>query len=173
MRITGVAVAAALSFGFTSSARADDKADIQALYKKVVAAFKAKDVKAIMAMGTPDFTMKERGVTMNAKQSEAEIKQEFAMTRTLKKIVMNPDQIEVKGKNATVFSSFASEAVILDATGAFGPKGKTHVMAGTGKMREMLVKTSKGWKFKSIETLSDNMTIDGKPMQMGAPPKKK
>jgi hypothetical protein len=48
-------------------------------------------------------------------------------------------------------------------------------MVSNSKGRDTLIKTAKGWLFKTVETLEDKTTIDGKPFtaQMIAPPANK
>ncbi|MEP6756605.1 MAG: hypothetical protein ABJA67_13955, partial [Chthonomonadales bacterium] len=46
---------------------ADDKSDIKALYGKLTVAMKARSADGIMKLGTKDFTMTEKGQTMDAK----------------------------------------------------------------------------------------------------------
>src|SRR5437016_1257934 len=82
---------------FAPAARADDKADIKAVYAKIIAAMKKKDTKAIMALGTPDFKSKEiNGQILDAKQSE-QLNVQFAMMKSMDAVEINPEKIEVKG----------------------------------------------------------------------------
>jgi len=152
------------ALSFSAPLRADDKTDIAALYKRVSASLKAKDVKGVVATGTPDFVSIENGTKMDAKQSQKMLEMEFQSMKSIKELYYKPTKIEVKGTNATVLSNFKMVATMG------GEGGKTHEMTGSGTSKETLLKTKKGWLIKSMETLTSKSTMDGKPMQMPAPP---
>lgn len=155
--------AALLTFG-TSTARADDRADIEALYAKISAAMKAKNTKAIYALGTSDFVTKEQGVTMNAKDSAKMMEEQFKSMKKIHQCTMKASKITIKGTNAVVINDST-----FDATTS-GPDGKSHKMVMIGSSKDTLVKTKKGWLFKSVEMLTAKMTMDGKPYNpSGAP----
>src|SRR5438876_151303 len=122
--------AASVSLLFAPSARADDKADIRALYAKIEKAFKTRDTKAIMSMATPDFTEKVGNQVFNAKQVEAQMRQEFAATKEQRDVEMKPDKIDVKGSKAVVLANDKMNSVVVDQQGQMGPKGATHTIAG-------------------------------------------
>jgi ketosteroid isomerase-like protein len=172
MRISSIGrlaalAAAALTIG-NGPARADDKSEIKALYKKLERAMKAKDVKAILATGTADFTHKGAGMpTMDAKATAQMMEQQFKLMKSLDKVVMSPDKIMIHGGSATVLSSFQMKGTMTM------PDGKVHSMTDSGTSKETLVKTKKGWLFKVVEMGTSKPMMDGKPMQMGAPPAKK
>ena len=164
VRLTAVIVAAMCAVS-AASVRADDKADIRAVYAKLTKAMKNKDTKAIMALGTSDFTNKSPGMPeMDAKQSIEMMDQQFKMVDKITKCKMEPVKITVKGKTATVDSKYSFEAK------GPGPDGKSAVSADHGTGRDTLVKTSKGWLFKRAVTLTMNPTMNGKPMKMDMPP---
>lgn len=157
-----LAVSVALSSG--SAARADDKSDINALYTKIEAAMKAKNVKGIMALGTPDFVTIDHGQKMDAKQSAAMMEQQFKMIKSFDSLKMKLSKIDIKGKNAVATTTYSFNGDIT------GPDGKQHKMADKGVTKDILVKTPKGWLFKSSETISQHPTMDGKPVPTpGAP----
>src|SRR5579862_2775702 len=80
MKIRGFVLGALLCLiGLTTIARADDKKDIEALYKKLEKAMSAKDVKGIMATGTKDFSYTGEGKTMTGQQVSAQMQQQFQM----------------------------------------------------------------------------------------------
>jgi len=156
----------------TSHVRADDKADITALYGKLTAAMKAKDIKGVMATGTPDFTMKEAsGKVYNAKDAATMMDSQFKMMKSVDEVKMTPKTISIKGKTAVVMGDFVMKVVMT------GPDGKDHKFAGTGLTKDTFVKTPKGWLVKSTETVKESMMMDGKPFDPaaagGAPPTKK
>src|SRR5436309_1197150 len=95
-RIT-LLLAAMLAVGVgLSVARADDKAvrkELDAAYAKVAQAYKEKNLDALKAMATPDFTWKARnGQTSNLDQVGANLKKEFAAMKS-----MNEFDIKITG----------------------------------------------------------------------------
>lgn len=171
-----IAMGAVLSLGLIGPAHADsaDEKAIRALFAKLEQAFKNKDMKAIMAMSTSDFTEKmPNGTVLTAKQAEAQMTQEFAMIKSIKEVSMKPGKIKVNGKTATAMSDFKFNETVVDQMGQLGKKGATHAMSGTGQSRVTLAKGQDGWKFKREEALKVNMTLDGKPFNPMAPPPKK
>ena len=153
--LAGAIALSALAFN-APTARADDKSDIKALYPKVAALFMKKDVEGIMRIGTSDFKMKQMGQTMDAKTVKGMLQQQFA-TVTMKASVMKPTSIKVSGNKAVVLSDSKTSMV------SKGPDGKSHTIVSVGKGRDTLVKTKAGWKFSMVESLSEKMTMDGKP----------
>lgn len=161
-----VLVASWLLAGVGSFASADDRKEIEALYAKFVQAFKKKDVNAILETGTPDFAQKGvDGTVLNAKQVEAMMRQQFATIKAIKKMEVKIKEVKIKGKTATVLSSFTLVWEIVDKEGQLGTKGKTHTLTVLGTTRDTLVKTDKGWKFKLAENLSEKLLVDGKPLR--------
>jgi ketosteroid isomerase-like protein len=162
-------LAFASSAALSTAARADDNADIKAAYVKITKAMKAKDIKAVMAMGTEDFSETDKsGKTYSGKETAKMMEEHFKSMKTLD-VTMSADKITVNGKTATVLGSYNMSGTMV------GPDGKTHTMANSGTSKDTLVKTPKGWLFKKVQSLKENMTMDGKPFdpsQMMAPPSK-
>jgi len=161
--LSALLAAAALSLSVVA-ARADDKSDIHALYGKILAAMKAKDTKAIMALGTPDFYSVDHGMRMDAKQTAQMMDMQFKMMKSMDSMKMNVDKLDIKGKNAVAMTSYSFSGKMT------GQDGKLHTMSDSGVTKDTLVKSAKGWLFKSTETISSHPMMDGKPMPMGAPP---
>jgi ketosteroid isomerase-like protein len=152
-------------------ARADDKSEIRAVIGQVTSAMKKKDIKALMATGTDDFSTKmSNGQTLTGKQAEAMMKEQFAMMKSIDEVTMKCDKITVKGKSAEVLCSSKMSAVLVDAKGQMGKAGAKHKMVSTGTSKVDLVKGKKGWKVKYVEDLTENTTMDGKKMSPGGPP---
>ena len=146
-------------------ARADDKAEINALYGKIQAAMKAKNTKAIMALGTPDFVTIDHGVKMDAKQTAQMMDTQFKMIKSFDSLKMAVSKLDIAGKNATATATYSFKGEIT------GQDGKSHTMSDSGLTKDTLVKTLKGWLFKSSETISQHPIMDGKPMpQPGVAP---
>lgn len=164
-------VALATFAGSAAVARADDKSEIRSLYAKARQAFMKRDVNGVIALGTADFSEKEKdGKVFTADQSKQMMEQQFAMIKSVKSCTMKADKITVKGKSATVVSSFSMLATMVDKMGQMGPKGNVHTMKDSGTSKDTLVKTPQGWKMKTRETLSESAALDGKPFNPGGPP---
>lgn len=173
MRILNLLVAASVLAAASVAARADDAADIRAAYTKITAAMKAKNLKAIIAMEAPGYTETSSMGTMNAKQANAMMESNFKMVKVVKAAIMTPLDIKVNGKSATVKTKIHFVMVMTDKDGQMGPKGKDHVFTFDGTSTDVLVKTAKGWLFKSTKETSRKLLMDGKPMPEGPPAKRK
>jgi ketosteroid isomerase-like protein len=168
--------AALLLAGIVPTAvRADDKAvrkEIEGLYAKMVQAMKNKNIKSVMETGTPDFTMKQaNGQVLKAKDVAVQMQGEFAMTKSVDQCTMTIDKLTVNGNTAVSTASY-----IMAMTVGGQKPGETHKFTSKGINKDTLVKTPKGWKFKSVENVKDTMTMDGKPFDpqtMAPPPPKK
>lgn len=169
---------AAILVGFamnSASAHADDQKDIQALNTKLQSAFRKKDASAIEKLSTPDYTEKlPNGTTMTRAQITQQMKMQFSMTKAVNKMETRLSKVVVKGKMATAKSSYIYVGEIVDPEGHMGPKGKSHKISVSGVGSSVLVKTPKGWLFKSMTSDKESMMMDGKPLSMqGGPPKRK
>ncbi len=158
-----------------SAVRADDRKDIEALYGKLKQALMANNADATLAMETPDFVATGAdGRKMNGKQLAAQMKQQAALGKP-RKMDIHLDKVNVKGKTASVTTTFSFESVITGMGGQAAPKARPHVMAMSGSIHNDLVKTPQGWKFKTMQEKAGKMTMDGKPfdpaMMAGGPPK--
>lgn len=157
---------------FGAGAKADDKKDIEKLYATLSKHIKANNPEAILPLETPDYKSKtETGQTLDGKQQVAMMKQQGAGNK-IKKFDIKITKMTVRGKTASVDTSFSATSESKDQ------KGKTHVMEMTGGVHNDLVKTKDGWKFKYMEEKAGTMKMDGKPfdpskMGGGAPPPKK
>jgi ketosteroid isomerase-like protein len=154
-------LAVPLALVSASAVRADDKAEINALYAKATAAVKARDAKAIQSLETPDFVEVLGGTKLNGAQTAEMMAQQFKVIKKFDTVRMSADKIDVKGKTAVVTagSSFTCSMT--------GQDGKSHKMASKVVTKDTLTKTPKGWLFSKVESLSDSTTMDGKPF--GAP----
>jgi len=145
--------------------KADDKADINAVYGKVTAAMKAKDIKALMATGTPDFTMKDMsGKVHNAKEATEMMGSQFKVMTSVEDVKMTPKSYDIKGKTATVMADFIMKVTMP------GPDNKPHKFSSIGLTKDTFVKTPKGWMLKGTEAVKESTLMDGKPMNAAAPP---
>jgi ketosteroid isomerase-like protein len=143
--------------GISLIAHADDRKDIDALYSKVGKAMEAKDINGILATGTKDFTYTEAGKTMTGEQVSAQMKEQFKAVKGPMKSKLTVVSCKITGKTAMVISTDYSEMQVP------GQDGKSHKVVTTGKSKDVVVKTDKGWLMKSVNVLSSSMTMDGKP----------
>jgi len=147
---------------------ADDRKDIDALYAKLTQAMKNKDADATLALETPDFVATSPGGgKMNGKQFAAQMKQENAGVKSIKSIDIKVKSVDIKGKTAKVTTNFNYAVEVEDKEGHMGPKGKTHIMSMIGEVKNDLVKTAAGWKFKSMVHGGGQVMMDGKPFNPG------
>lgn len=157
MQFRKLAIAAAICFtAHTVVARADDKSDITALYKKLEKAIVAKDIKGVMATSTKDFSYTENGKTITGEAMSAQMQQQFTMMSGTPKAKFSIISIDVKGKSATVVSTDVTEMSMALQD------GKAHKIVASGKSKDLLVKTKDGWLMKTVTVLSNKMTLDGK-----------
>lgn len=140
------------------SARADDRKEINTLYKKLTTAMKKKDVKTVMALTTPDFSMKmPNGQVQKAGAIEASMRQMFSATKSIDKLETKIDSLKIQGNKAVAVSTTAFACTMQDA------QGQTHKYTENSTSRDYLVKTKKGWRFQRTEALKAKVTMDGKP----------
>jgi len=171
MKLSTILVVGVLGLA-SQAARADDSAEIKALYAKLTAAMTMKNVNAVMALAAPGFTMVEPdGKVLNAQQARALMNQEFKSMGAVKSLSISPTAIKVSGRTAKVKTKFSGAMSMVDAKGEMGPIGKSHTLSMSGIGTNTLVKTSKGWLFKSTSSKTEKMMLDGKPFnpQAAAP----
>src|SRR2546425_9773518 len=102
MKLRLIALASILAIGFGQAARADDRKDIEALYARLVKAFKAKDADAVIATATKGFTYKSmNGKTQNAADAEAGLRKDMASWKSMD-MTMHLDKVTIKGNDAVV-----------------------------------------------------------------------
>jgi len=165
------AFAAILAVSVTGVARADDKKEIEAGYKKLENAIISRSVDGVMSVGTPDFSMKMGGMVMSAQQVKSQMKMNFDMMKTAPKFTMTIRTMDIKKNSAEVLSTGIMSADIVDTPGMFGKKGSKHKLTDEQTSKDTWVKTGNSWKMKVTETVSEKMTLDGKPYNpAGAPP---
>jgi hypothetical protein len=92
------------------------------------------------------------------------------MMKSTPKLTMTVDKMSIKGKTAEVRSTGNMTADIVDTVGSFGAKGATHKLTDIAVSKDTWVKTDKGWKIKVSESISEKTTVDGRPINMMAPP---
>lgn len=154
----------ALSFAalaaIVPAARAADKATENALkaeYVKYMKAVKAKDLSTLDGMMTPDFKMTMGKQVCDRKTSMTMMKQQLDMTKSI-------DKWNYKFGPMTHKGNIASGIVYEDtAMTVMGQDKKLHKMTGKGSSMSTFRKIGGVWKVASVKSMSDVMTMDGKP----------
>jgi len=156
----------------TGIVRADDaavKKELLAVFAKFTAALKKKDVAGAMSYFTPDYTAKQMGMTMTRAQAEQQMKQTIGSIKSFDTISWDIKKVTVKGNTVIAEGTELFVGTIQDDMGQMGPKGKTHKLKDVENNRDTFVKTPKGWLLKSSETISAEISVDGK--KVGPPAK--
>lgn len=171
-----LAVAIAASAAWARPNDAAVKKELLAMFDKGVAQFKKKDIKGFMSVYTADYTgVGMDGKPMSLKQTEAEMKQAMATTKSVETAKLDIDKLTVNGKTAVAESTMKLDIHGVDSKGEMGPKGKVHQMSMVMRSRDTYVQTKDGWKTKRSEPMNGStMMVDGKPYApniMAKPPK--
>jgi hypothetical protein len=154
--------------------RADDAAvrkELTALFSRFAAAFKKKDVKTALSFFAPEYSAKEMGRTVTRADVEKQMNQAMANLKSIESLSWDIQKLTVKGNTATVEARETMNATVVDNLGNLGPKGQTHKIGDVERTRDVFVKTPQGWLLKQSETLSAQVTIDGK--KLSTPPQRK
>lgn len=159
-----------LAAGSAGGARADDRAEIDALYVKLAQALKNKTPEETLALETPDFkSIDAHGKAISGKALVAQMKQQDSSVKDIKSVDIKVKSYGIKGNTAKAVTDFSYAVEIEDKDGHMGPKGGTHEMAMSGEVKNDLVKTAAGWKFKSMREGTGKVFIDGKPVPQAPP----
>jgi len=142
-------------------AKADDRSEIVALYHRLEVAQKAQSASGTLALLAPNFSYKSGdGKTHNAQEFVDQMKMQMKLVKRIRDTKMKVTKVVINGKRAKVTNDFAWSMEIEDTA----KPGQLHVMASTGSVENELEKTSKGWKFLTLRTVSGKMTMDGHPI---------
>lgn len=153
--------------GPKSPGQGTDVKAIKALHARLLAAFKAKDAKAIKPLFASGFTETANGYTFNRDQALAQMTQGLAAAGS---VVWTMSGLDVHGDKAAYTSNFAFEISRPGSAGAPGSEGKTHRMTGTGIQKVQLAKEGGKWLYSHVEVLSAKMAVDVKPFNTQAQP---
>ncbi|MEP6755191.1 MAG: nuclear transport factor 2 family protein [Chthonomonadales bacterium] len=162
-----LAVASAICLTGNVRVFADDKLDIGNTYITATNALKKKDMKGFLKTYTDDFVMiASDGTKLNWGAMKAQLETQFNADVNVDIFDMKMLSCRITGKTARATS--LSNMKIH----GMGPDGKPMVMESTDKADDTLVKTPKGWKFKSSKSLKTTMSVNGKVIDMSklAPP---
>ncbi|GEM_PF-1352171 len=137
------------------------KSFVTAMNMKIAKAFDNKDTKFFDSISTPDFTIVERGQTINRRQAMDEMKHQFAQTKTMT-CSIKVLSVKLNGNTGTVATQ--GHAIIHPKN--MNPKDKKdHVITMDFWETQTWVKSGKTWKIsKLVETKPSKMMMDGKPM---------
>ena len=141
---------AGLLIGVSGAVRANDadvKKTLEVQYAKEIAASKAKDVNALMALSTPDFKVKMNGgKILTYAEVKQDFKEQFAHTQSIKELSVKITALKVTGDKAV--ATVQQKAVIVATV-----QGKVMTLSSEQTSNDTWVKTSAGWKL-SYEELS-------------------
>jgi hypothetical protein len=150
-----------LALASYAAASTDAKKIMEELNRDSNKAMLSKDFGYFDRTATPDFTSTQNGHTQNRKQSLAGIQQMFAMVKTITKVHSTVTSATMNGKTITATTESEMTAKVAAA------KGKLITVVDRSIDKEVWVMTPSGWKIKSVITLSDKMTANGKPFNPG------
>jgi len=150
------------SFAAARDTDSEFKAFMKATIPKLEKAFDTMDLGFFDKISTADFTDKANGQQTKKAEMLAQMKQQFAMTKTLKS---NFKLLSTKASgNTGVAMTWAKATMTTKPQG----KEKSHTMVVEMWEKQTWVRDGKSWKIKLLEaTKPVKMTMDGKPSKMG------
>jgi len=157
-------IAAFCTFALFASAGAEDLNKVAAQHEReFVKAMKTKDIKWFESVGAPDYhEIDMKGKVTDRAKAITGMKQMFASGKV--------DTMTAKVLSVT--GSGNNMVVIMDAhmtgTMKFDPKAKKpSKVVGSMKFQESWSKTKGKWMIHELKSLSEKMTVDGKPYAGG------
>jgi ketosteroid isomerase-like protein len=150
-KLKALSLALVASMLAPATSRADDAAvrkQIESQMARFQQAFRKKDIAALRAITTSDFTMKTMdGAVSSRREAEAAMVTEMNAISSITKWTLKINKITVKGNVATLIVTEEMTATV--SGGAAGSREKVSYV----KMRETWVKTRDGWRYKRAEAL--------------------
>ena len=136
------------------------KKELEAVYAKIDATIKAKDIKSLESFLTKDFEMIEDGKKLNRAETLAQWEKQFEMLSEVTTFKTTIDKIQHVEGNEVV-------DITQTVKGTFkGADGKTHTLEAVGKSRDFWTKSEDGkWLCNTIEDKGGEVKIDGKPVK--------
>jgi ketosteroid isomerase-like protein len=136
---------------------------LEGWYESNIAAFKAKDVEAVMRLRTEDFhTLTPDGKTNTRADMEAYTRRLLGAIDHFLAIEFQIGTIEVQGDLA--YADVTQKTVRMQR---LGDGGLRRVEAGAIQ-RETWKRTAEGWKLYRVDTIRDTgVLVDGKPYKSG------
>jgi ketosteroid isomerase-like protein len=154
--ILAAIVLASVSRACFADANADAKKAIQAAANKAMQYIVKEDFDSLTKMCTADCTFTDSGQTMDVKQMVSMMKAEMAKCKDTK-MASTILTCSVKGNIATCTTHD------IMSTSEQGPDKKWHKFMTDGTSKDTFTKSGNIWLMKSSITVSEKMTMDGKP----------
>jgi ketosteroid isomerase-like protein len=145
-----IAAMSALCMGAFAATKDEDS--IRNTYAKMASAMKSKDLAAVESLEAPGYTHSAMGQTLDAAKANSMMKQEFQQVQSFSAFEIKVASIKVSGSTARAATNFR---MALNTQG--------HVITVTGTSKDTLVKTGKGWQFKTSVFSAGKTLMDGKP----------
>ena len=148
----------------TGAAPADENAQVrralEAGYARYADAFKRKDVPAMAAMLTPDFSMRMAdGKKVNRQETEALLAEVAAAFPAEPEMTITITGLSVRENKAVVDSREKIVGITLDA------QKRPHATVIVETYRDTWTRTRSGWRFSGVELLTSHTTVDGGPAE--------
>ena len=152
--------------GTSIGVRADDRKDIEAVYGKLRQAILHKNPATVLTLETSDFVIRpmRSRTRMTGKQLAEQMRLGDTMVRSIKTMDIHLLDVAVRGRFASVTSTYTYAAKFVDRDGKMGPRGTAHLLTISGLNHNTLVRTPAGWKFSAQEMAPPKINVDGKPV---------
>ena len=164
----GMIALCATGIGISVNAGADDAAtrkDIVKQYDRISAALKAKSLKSIDKVTTPDYTLKApEGQVITWKQMEAQMGLYLSFLQKVTEASSTISKVAVKGKEAKVDVKQSFSGVIADPQ----TEGKVHKVTSSTQYKDTWIKSNGGWLLKHSDIVATNYSMDGKKVDMAS-----
>jgi predicted SnoaL-like aldol condensation-catalyzing enzyme len=132
---------------------ANPKADIQANYNRIAAAFARKDVKSATSYCTDDYVST---TTQGTTRSATELRDYY--TPLLRQVKVSSSKITIQS-----FTAQGNEVEVVAKQRSNMTFGSNKIVAES-TFRDTWVKTASGWRIQRNTMLSENNTVNGKPV---------
>ena len=153
------ALLAIAGLSFVNLAQADEKVrkELAAVYAKIDAAVKAKDLKTVESFLAKDYEGRSEGKTKTKAETVAEMKQHFESVKKFTSSKTKIDKIQHVEGNEIVDYTLSIKGTVA------GPNGKDQTLEVNSKGRDWWVKGDNGkWMCVAGEELSGEVKVDGK-----------
>ena len=129
---------------------------ITRLYTRSCTSFKWRDVDALVALSTPDFTMhRPDGSSWRLAQVRVYFNLVFGALKRIDQVRFTVLKLTVNGRAATV-------KVKRTVIGQLGGSPNPHSLSDTSVQQDVWRLTKAGWRVAENRQLSDKLVIDGK-----------
>ncbi|HKV38180.1 MAG TPA: nuclear transport factor 2 family protein [Blastocatellia bacterium] len=146
-----------LAFAQTAGVRKE----LEAAYAKRDKAFLNKDFGFLKSQETSDYSEKTKdGTVRNREEADAVADQMAPMVKEVAEIATKIESVKPGDQPGEYLLETSDHGKMT----VNGPDGASHELTGTGRYREIWVRTKDGWKIKYHEEVESDMRIDGQPM---------